>query len=1326
MSVNTIKSDGSSARLRALSRLAGALVGVLPVLLSSTPVVARDTSPAPILQYFESTYGVIEKRIADVFKAGYGMMYTPPPGRADQGGFSVGFDQYDRFDLGYAGNPTLHGTEAGLRATVKTAHRAGLDFGVDLVLNHNGYSTLDTPGFYDAGGYPGVVITLPGDYDGDFNSGYDYGDLNGRLAGLIDIDHAKNYQFIRSPVDPNDSRNIRPGTTPAFGRLANVATESNRRFYPDRDGPAIFVFDPKTGEQNIPIYSFNASNPASGDAVPENVTGYLMRNAQWLVQSIGIDAFRLDATKHLEGFALDYFDRSVYRQSTRTLLDGSQKQVFSWGEAYTGDQAYLQTLVRNDINPADPGRVGGNRDTLDFPLFFALEANLSGNGLQNDWRNIKNASFDMHDDGLNNGSQGVKFAGSHDDHGPYLSTVAQAYTLMQPGNAIVYFNAKQFGTGRNFPKDGRGDALGGAYGDSITDLVDLRNRYGQGNYIERFASKESFAFEREGSSLVLLSNRGDNFYDNQTLNVNFPWGTRLIELTGNALRYGAPQMLEVFNDFFNGPGKVNVSFLPNNGGDHGYLIYGLASPVGSVTLGGVTQTIAGANADVNTGNNDSNAYNNAVTRVSDVRVLTGTSLSIGLNTSAVNLLGTFRDRNADGDNAVFKINEGMDFNGNGRVDFTTPGSVVYGFEEFTTQRSPGYFNADGNGSFVQNIDTSSLAEGYHYLTVRAFRHREDGGPAIYSDWKEVLYVDRFKPVSAIDTFNPYTFAPTNQENRDLIIRSTDQTADNVHVLMNLGAGLSDSEVLAMVNGSNKAGQTDRDLFKYGFNGVPNGNNAFTVVTYEMTGNVNVQRFAGYRTQTLVGGGLMDLTFDGSRQSNDIDSFRSVLNSNNRTFNPAADLDGDGRVDLEDVFLAGPELARNNVEVGTWNNFNALLNEPVVTTGTYAPKANRDVYEVTAGATVVGAGRSLTATHVRGNLLDLSAGSVVNLRANPTLGGTSKVASLLVGPGATLNLNNNALIVDHAGTDTTAYSIVRSQIIQARLGGTWSGTGIGSGSLASDPSLGIGYAKASDLFGTNGGTFRGLGTDGSAVLVRVTKLGDTDLNGTVNLVDFGKLRSRFGQAGDWTSGDFDYNGTVSLNDFGSLRANFGTSYGSTTAQGASSLFDSTSSIVASSASFNDFALTLLVDTQTGLVRLVGPDAPGTKVSGYQIDSAGGSIIGANWRSLADQSVGGFGEFVAGPNLLAEGSLSSFATVSGLGFGLDNGVNGLFQIGGAQDWVLFALDDQNNPVSVNVSYVPEPTGTVFLVISVASLLIRRRRVQTCSGQHLIFRPIAVVRV
>src|SRR2546422_4107021 len=355
----------------------------------------------------------------DLFMAGYGFVWLPPPYRADQGNFSVGYDVYDRFDLGGPGRPTLYGTEEGLKAVARSLHRANLSLHVDFVINHNGFSNLGTPGFVTAGGYPGLAITLPNDIDGDFHSAFAGGDIKERLAGLIDIAHEKDHQFIRSPVTPGDARNIPAGTTPSFGRLANVPDLANRRFYPQIGHDTIFVFDPRTNESGIPVHGFNIENPAAGNPVVENAMGYLMRNAQWLVQVIGVDGLRIDAAKHVQGFVLNLLDRAVYRQNPRKLLDGTQSDVFTYSEVFDANPAILLPHVKKTINHADPGRIGGNRDTLDFKLYFALKENLERTGVGDAWQRIKDAALDMSDDGLHNGSAGVTFMHNHDVFKPF-------------------------------------------------------------------------------------------------------------------------------------------------------------------------------------------------------------------------------------------------------------------------------------------------------------------------------------------------------------------------------------------------------------------------------------------------------------------------------------------------------------------------------------------------------------------------------------------------------------------------------------------------------------------------------------------------------------------------------------------------------------------------------------------------------------------------------------------------------------------------------------------------------------------------------------------
>ncbi len=887
----------------------------------------HDVSPAPILQWFESSYDTIERRTVDLFSAGFGSVWLAPPGRADISDFSVGYDVYDRFDLGRAGRPTLYGTETGIKTVADTFHRAAIDLHVDAIINHNGFSDLATDDFYEAGGYPGMAITLPYDIDGDFNSAYRYGDLQGRLAGLVDIHHGKNYRYIRHPVDAGDSRNILPvGTTPdGAGRLANLPDPANRRFYPDRNLQPIMVWDPVTNEHNIPIYPYNMHNPMAGDPTEENVTGYLMRYLQWMVQTVGVDGFRIDAAKHVEGFTFDYFDRAVYRQNPRLNLDGSTRHVFSYQEVYDGNKGYLQTFVMDTINPGDPGRIGGNRDVLDFPLYFALRDNLTDNGFQNDWGNIQNAAMDYHGDQKHNGSQGVMFVQSHDEHEPKLSNVAHAYVLMHPGNAVVYFNGKEFGDNRDFPKGGRGDAIGGVYGDYIKRLVEIRNTHGRGNYHERWIEKEIFAYERAGSAIVLLSNRTDAGYDQRTIETTFAGGTPLIELTGTANNPGIdprddiPGLLVVNHD-----GTVNVRFLRNSSFDQdfksfyhrtGALVYGLSGPhaPAGLELSGVSSVLPG-------GQPDANDYSNGITRLTDLHVVTGDSFTASLQTVEVNLLGFHRDVWADGDNALIKLDDGRDVNGNGYVDYTAPGTVSYGFEQFGDKSEPligpnGLGDGDwhGDGQFVQTIDTTGLAEGVHYLEVRAFRHRTDNGPTVFSSFKKAIYVDRLPPESAVVGFQPFAGSPGVYENQDLIVRSVDKTADNVHVFLDDPAAVSDAEFVARAQASQgHAGQVDRDLFAYGFFGLTHGNHVVTVVTFEPTGNVNVQRFGGLFTQTLNGRGLGDLNFDGQFTPNDLagvpGAFEEVLWSRNALFNPAADVTGDGLVDVHDLLGLEPVLA----------------------------------------------------------------------------------------------------------------------------------------------------------------------------------------------------------------------------------------------------------------------------------------------------------------------------------------------------------------------------------------------------------------------------------
>jgi alpha-amylase len=179
-------------RRRRLQIVAAAALAGLPALRAD----AVDASQPAILQIFEASYKTLEKRAPDIFMAGYGSVWIPPTNRAEAGNLSVGYDAYDRFDLGSAGNPTLYGTENGLRSTVNSLHTAHVNVYQDLIWNHNGFADKDTGGFVQSGGYPGFVMQTGGDSDGDFHAKNASGQFWARIPGInvIDIAQEKSHQ----------------------------------------------------------------------------------------------------------------------------------------------------------------------------------------------------------------------------------------------------------------------------------------------------------------------------------------------------------------------------------------------------------------------------------------------------------------------------------------------------------------------------------------------------------------------------------------------------------------------------------------------------------------------------------------------------------------------------------------------------------------------------------------------------------------------------------------------------------------------------------------------------------------------------------------------------------------------------------------------------------------------------------------------------------------------------------------------------------------------------------------------------------------------------
>jgi hypothetical protein len=142
--------------------------------------------------------------------------------------------------------------------------------------------------------------------------------------------------------------------------------------------------------------------------------------------------------------------------------------------------------------------------------------------------------------------------------------------------------------------------------------------------------------------------------------------------------------------------------------------------------------------------------------------------------------------------------------------------------------------------------------------------------------------------------------------------------------------------------------------------------------------------------------------------------------------------------------------------------------------------------------------------------------------NPADGLTVQGNQLFAALGSTFFTDGNlkeVFTVTTAGPSTVGPNLT--------TGVSWSGV------YNTDHSLGGTNARVAQQ-GANFDTF-------NSSLTKTVLGGDANLNGTVNIGDFGILQANFnGSSKHWTDGDFNGTGTVNIGDFGILQANFNSS------------------------------------------------------------------------------------------------------------------------------------------------------------------------------------------
>jgi autotransporter-associated beta strand protein len=205
-----------------------------------------------------------------------------------------------------------------------------------------------------------------------------------------------------------------------------------------------------------------------------------------------------------------------------------------------------------------------------------------------------------------------------------------------------------------------------------------------------------------------------------------------------------------------------------------------------------------------------------------------------------------------------------------------------------------------------------------------------------------------------------------------------------------------------------------------------------------------------------------------------------------------------------------------------------------------------------GQTTVNAGRLVLAGNLTNSSLISVSGGTLELAAGGGGNRVIKTGAVIVGGTGKIDLTDNKLIVSApVGTwnnGASAYTGVTGLVDAGRGGASnaqWDGNGIVTSdtrAVNNNDLVSIGTARVGAVRGiadTATTTFGGQTVLGSDTVAMVTWGGDANLDGRINIDDYGQIDFNVGSSGSvfgWYNGDFNYDGKINIDDYGIIDFN----------------------------------------------------------------------------------------------------------------------------------------------------------------------------------------------
>ena len=167
-------------------------------------------------------------------------------------------------------------------------------------------------------------------------------------------------------------------------------------------------------------------------------------------------------------------------------------------------------------------------------------------------------------------------------------------------------------------------------------------------------------------------------------------------------------------------------------------------------------------------------------------------------------------------------------------------------------------------------------------------------------------------------------------------------------------------------------------------------------------------------------------------------------------------------------------------------------------------------------------------------LALTGGATLSVSSNGAR--VLRTGSLSVGSTSTLDLKDNDLVLDYSSISPVG--IWTGSAYDGVTGMIKSGQIVSSSASGTLKTLGVAEARESrGITGSQTALFSGQTVDSTTVLVKFTWGGDANLDGTLNIDDYGRIDGNIATPGafGWFNGDFNYDGKINIDDYGIIDA-----------------------------------------------------------------------------------------------------------------------------------------------------------------------------------------------